>query len=117
MATVTATFTQVSGQAQVVSWTPLTTTNTDGSSAELPYFSDRSVQVSGTFGTGGSVTLQGSNDNSTWAALHDVAGSAITLTSAGIKKVSPNTRYIRPLVTAGDGTTSLTVSVYAAKSA
>lgn len=117
MATVTATYTQVSGQGQVVAWTPLTTTNSDGSAAELPYFSDRSVQVTGTFSTGGSVRLQGSNDGTNWAALQDPGGTDINITAAGIKQIMPVTRYIRPLVTAGDGSTSLTVTVYAAKSA
>lgn len=117
MATVSATFAQVSGQAQVITWEALTTTNVDGASVELPYFSDRSVQVIGTFGSSGNLRLQGSNDGTNWAVLQDPGGTDINITSAGIKQILPVTRYVRPYVTAGDGTTDLDVILYAAKSA
>lgn len=66
-----------------------------------------SFQVSGTFGAGGSVSLQGSNDGANWYALSPTA-----LTAAGgfgTLGVAEHPRYIRPIVTAGDGTTNLTV--------
>lgn len=98
-------------------WTPLTTTNTDGSWIELPRHSDRSVHVSGTFGVGGSVRIQGTNqvDGSGLpinpVALSDQGGTALDITAASIKTVLQTSRFIRPLVTAGDGTTSLTVTL------
>lgn len=66
--------------------------------------------VSGTFGAGGSVRLEGSNDNVNWFALSPAA-----LTSAG--NFAPlgaqeHPKFIRPNVTAGDGTTSLTVVAF-----
>lgn len=63
--------------------------------------------VSGTFGSGGSVVMQGSNDGVNWFAL-----SAAALTSAGSFSAlgaAEHPKFIRPSVTAGDGTTALTV--------
>lgn len=96
------------GDFRVVTWTGLLNGD-DGEPAQLATYSDRSVQVTGTFGTGGSVTVEGSNDGTNWFALSDPQGLAITRTAAGLKGVSELTRYVRPRVTAGDGTTSLTV--------
>jgi hypothetical protein len=95
-----------------VKWTPLANGDS-GSAVDLNDYRDRSVQVLGTFGTGGSVTLQGSNDGgTTWATLTDQGGNNLTFTAAGIKHVQQLTEYIRPTVTAGDGTTALTVYVF-----
>lgn len=85
----------------------------DGSSVEGVDFADRTVAVTGNFGTGGSVTLQGSNDNSNWFALTDPQGNAITKTAAGLEVIAEGPRYIKPAVTAGDGATDLTVTVWA----
>lgn len=68
------------------------------------------MQASGTFGSGGSVQLEGSNDGVNWVKLSPAA-----LTSAGMTTTlgaEERPRYIRPNVTAGDGTTSLTVSIW-----
>lgn len=119
MATRTAVVTPLSfngEKAHVVAWSGLTkTTDDDGSSIELFGSSDRSIQVTGTFGVGGSVRLQGSNDGANWATLTDPQGNALDVTSAKIEAITEITRYIRPLVTAGDVTTSLVVTVFARK--
>lgn len=95
-----------------VVWTPLANGDS-GSAVDLNDYRDRSIQVLGTFGTGGSVTLQGSNDGgTTWATLTDQGGNNLTFTAAGIKHIQQLTEYIRPTVTAGDGTTALTVYVF-----
>lgn len=66
------------------------------------------IAVSGTFGAGGSVRLEGSNDLATWTALSIPARtSAGTFQSFGANDTFV---YYRPNVTAGDGTTSLTVT-------
>lgn len=101
------------GSAYNISWPLLTTTNTDGAPISAVEFADRAVQVSGTFGAGGSITLQGSNDGTNWYPLTRPAGTAITLTAAGIAAVTELTQWVRPLVTAGDGTTSLTATLVA----
>lgn len=112
MATRNATLTDfsVNGKARLVTWTGLLNGD-DGAGAEWVEFSDRCFQVTGTFGTGGSCTIQGSNDGANWAALADPQGNALTFTSQKIEQALELPRYVRPVVTAGDGTTSLTVTL------
>jgi hypothetical protein len=101
------------GGSQVVHWDTLTTTNTVGEAVAFTEFADRTVQVFGTFGAGGTVTIQGSNDGgTTWAALHEVDGTtALTFTSAGIRAILEVPALIRPGAVAGDGTTSINVYI------
>jgi hypothetical protein len=119
MATITAAITRIAthgDRAHVISWTPMTFSGTDvGTALEMPGSSDRSVQVTGTFGTGGSVRIEGSNDGTNYAVLTDPQGNALDITTAKIEAVMELTRYIRPRITAGDGTTSLTVSMLVKK--
>lgn len=73
-------------------------------------FADRSVQVLGTFGAGGTVVFEGSNDDgTTYATLDDNTGTALSLTAAKLKAIATLAHKMRPRVTAGDGTTALTV--------
>ena len=91
-------------------WTPLTTTNADGSGAGYAGAGDRSVQVLGTFGVGGTCIIEGSLDGgTTWAPINDLGGTALSFTAAGIKGIREDVLLVRPRVTGGDGTTSLTV--------
>lgn len=69
------------------------------------------MQVTGTFGAGGSVSLQGSNNNVDFIAIDDAAAVAVAATTTKIWKLSQLPRYIKPVVTAGDGTTNLTVNI------
>jgi len=59
-----------------------------------------SVQISGTFG-GATVTLQHSNDGTTWVTAKDVRGNDVTATSAAIFEVSLSSAYIRPSLASG----------------
>jgi hypothetical protein len=72
---------------------------------------DRSVQVTGTFGAAGSLTIQGTNDlaQGAWATLNDPMGDPLTFTAAGLSQVLECSLFIRWIITAGDGTTSLAV--------
>lgn len=90
-------------------WLLLTTTNSDGSPVNLNRMSDRCVTVSGTFGSGGTLVIEGSNDGTNYYTLNDLQGNALSFTSAKIEGISELPTYIRPRVTAGDGTTSLNV--------
>jgi hypothetical protein len=97
----------------VVSWSPITTANNDGQRFEMPGSADRSVQVFGTFGAGGTITFQGSNEAtpSAWVTLA-AAGDAtedMIFTASDMKQLLESTRWVRPLLSGGDGTTSLTV--------
>lgn len=96
----------------LVVWSGLLNGDT-GVPVELPEFPDKSFQVGGTVGVGGSVTLEGSNDGATYIALTDPQGNAITKTAAALEVAEESTRYTRPNVTAGDGTTSMTVTMVA----
>ncbi|MDE2106110.1 MAG: hypothetical protein KGL39_53300 [Patescibacteria group bacterium] len=93
-------------------WGPMANGDT-GSPQSLPGFCDRSIAVSGTFGSGGSVALEGSNDGVNFVALTTPPGVTIALTAAGLLPCSTACLWIRPHVTAGDGTTALTVTVFA----
>lgn len=81
----------------------------DGESIGFSQYADKSVQVSGTFGAGGTVTIEGSLDGVNWNVLTDPQGNDLNITQPKIEMVIENTLYVRPRVTAGDGTTSLTV--------
>lgn len=97
----------------LVKWMALTTTNTNGDAVGMQDYQDRTVQITGTFGSGGSVRIEGSNDGgTTWATLTDPLGNSLTFTSAGMKQITELPALIRPLVTAGDGTTSLNVYLH-----
>lgn len=116
MATITPTITNLptygNTGVHVYAYTPMTHTGSDvGSPIEMPGSADRSVQVSGTFGTGGSVRIEGSMDGVTYATLTDPQGNALDVTTAKIETIMEICRYIRPRVTAGDGATSLTVQI------
>jgi hypothetical protein len=81
-------------------WSGLATgdTGTPQSDSSLP---DKSVQVSGTFGAG-TVTLEGSNDGTTYLTLTDPAGAALSFTAAGgPKQVLQNPKFVRPSVVGG----------------
>src|SRR5687767_12028893 len=103
---------------QVVRWDGLLQSSTDdGTPFKSPGWADRSVQVLGTLGTGGSVRMEGSNvaspGASDWAPLTDPQGNALDITSLKIESVSELTLWIRPRITAGDGTTNLSVILLA----
>lgn len=94
-------------------WETLTTTNADGSPLVIDRRTDRSVQVVGTFGSGGTVVIEGSNDGTNYRTLNDFQGSALSFTSAGLEGIAEVPAYIRPRVTAGDGTTDIDVFLVA----
>lgn len=93
---------------RAVTWGPLTTTNVDGSPVGFMGSADKSIQVTGTWGAGGTLVFQGSNDGTTWFTLNDLQTVALSKTANFLEGVAESTLYVRPLVTAGDGTTSLT---------
>jgi len=96
------------GDYRVVTWGPLANGDS-GEPAGFPGYSDQSIQVIGTFGAAGNVKIEGSNDGVNYVTLSDPQGSALDVATAKIKSVSEVARWIRPRVSAGDGTTALTV--------
>ena len=110
MSTVTAVVTKIPKApvtAYHVLWETLVGTD-DGSAVELVPYSDRSVQVIGTFDTT-TVIMEGSNDGSTWTALDDPQGAAITGTAAYLVAIGPLTRFVRPRITADGGSGNIDV--------
>lgn len=102
-------------------WTPLTTTNSDGAKAGpdsgAPSLPDKTVHVTGTAGASFSMNIEGSNDGTNWVILTDPQGNVLTFTAIDkLEQIQENPLYIRPNVTAGDGTTSVTVIIAARSS-
>lgn len=102
-------------------WTATPLANGDQSTAlTAPNLPDKTVQVTGTFGVGGSVQIEGSNDGgTTWHILNDTRGEttgAMTFTAADTRQLLENPERIRANVTAGDGTTALTVRIVSSSS-
>lgn len=117
MATRTPTTTFLTNDRDVIKfvWSGLLNGDTGGS-IELSNYADRSVQVSGTFGSGGSVLVEGSNNQSTYSTLNKMTdGTAMVATTAQVIGVLEVTERTRPRVTAGDGATNLTVVMIARK--
>lgn len=85
-----------------------------GDDVDLSRFPDKTVQVAGTFGAGGTLVIEGGNDGTNRTTLNDSRGEttgALSFTGADVRTVLENTSNIRPSVTAGDGTTSLAVTI------
>lgn len=105
---------------RIVTWEGLLQSSDDvGAAFEMPGWADRSVQLDGTLGTGGELTLQGSNHpepsaDTHWGDLTDAKGDPLVLDNIGeLRSITELPRWIRPVVTAGDGDTDLTVRLLA----
>lgn len=114
MATIKPTYDSPSGDQNLrrVTWADMA--NGDVGEAvgiDKAEWSDRLMQVTGTFGSGGSVSGEGTLDGANFATLTQPANTALTFTAAGIKAVVEAAASFRPHVTAGDGTTALTVTL------
>lgn len=113
MATVNATAgknaVDVQGDGSCLLWqyTPLTTTNADSSPIDFTQWGDMSVQVRGTWGAGGALAIEGSNDGTNYVVLNSAQGTALSLSADSLKQIVERPRYVRARVTGGDGTTSL----------
>lgn len=88
-------------------WTGLLNGDT-GQGQGIPHSADITVSVDGTFGAGGSIQWEGSNDGGvTYQILSDNQGVDAILPAGGMMTIQEQPKLIRPNVTAGDGTTSL----------
>jgi hypothetical protein len=72
-----------------------------GKEIQLAMSGDRSIQVSG------AVTIEGSNDGTTFFTLNDVSGTPLVFVAAGLKQILEITRWIRPGVSAGANVVTL----------
>ena len=105
MATQAYTIENILGGTKIVTWT--LNDGDDGAPFVSPVFADKSAQVEGTFGSGGTVKIQGSNYTTAplYEVLNDPQGSALSFTTAGLRQVLENSYLVRPIVTAGSGVT------------
>lgn len=98
----------------VLSWTGATNggtpdTFTPVELARIPYAII--MQVTGDFSGSAAIALHGSVDGTNYAALNDRSGSAISLTAAGLANVGDAPRYLKPVMTSGDGSADLDVTI------
>jgi len=114
MATINPTFVRVAN-AQQATWAALANGD-DGNPLEVQDDNDHCVQFIGTFGAGGTIVWQGSNNGTNWETLTDAQGLAISKTAAALEQVVEAPRYVRPNVTGGDGTTAITCILIARRS-
>lgn len=98
----------------VYTWTGLANGDS-GTPVQGPGWADRSFQIEGTFGAGGTLVIEGSNDTVNYHTLDDPFSNPLSITSATVKQLTEVTYLIRPRVSAGDGTTSLTISAVFAR--
>jgi len=97
-----------------VAWGPLAVGDT-GQPIDLLSNADRTLQVEGTFGAAGALQLEGSNDGVNYRVLHDPQGNKLILSQAQITHLTEIPAFMRPNVTGGDGTTSLTLTMFVRK--
>ena len=76
-----------------------------------PLFADKTATVRGTFGSGGNVKIQGSDDGTNFFTMttNDTTVDLAAVAAAAGFALVENPQYIRPNVTAGDGATDITV--------
>lgn len=93
-----------------VEWLAVSETDTFGIAGPelgIPMFSDKSVQFDGSFG-GGTFTIEGSNDGTSFFGLNDPSSTAISHTTAGLDQILENPSHIRPKRVSG---TSVSINV------
>lgn len=116
MPTVPLSTTVLDTRANAVSvvWSPLTQADPDGAPWDMAGLARTMfVTVRGTFGAGGTLVFQGSADGVQWATMIQVNNSLASFTAAGGTGLRGCPRFVRPLVTVSDASTSLTVTLYA----
>ena len=91
---------------RVYKWTSLSESDT-ATPVKAAHYADKTVQVNGNFGAGGTVVLEGSLEPAeapaAYQQLHDPSQNNISFTVAGVDAVLENVWAIRPRVSAGTG--------------
>ena len=85
-----------------VTWPAVTEADTC-TPVSFPAWCERTAQVFGTFGAGGAVTMQGSNDGTNFATMNNRQGAGIVVTAAGLATSQDLPVWVRPLISAGTG--------------
>jgi hypothetical protein len=98
MATVTGT---IDRQANVATAKWVLASGDTGKGLAMADYPDRTVQA---IGTGTTVTVEGSNDGTTWTALNDTTGTAISLSSGDFAVILENPAYVRAVAASAGAT-------------
>ena len=84
-----------------------------GQVAVFPTWADCSFQFvaaqGGTFGAGGQVIVEGSNDSVNFETLNDTFGVPLSYSVAALRQCAEHAQNMRPRVPAGDATTAINV--------
>ncbi len=113
MAVITPTSSDIGVGITKITWANMANGDT-GRPVVMPASADKTVQVIGTLGAGGNCKIEGSNDEgTTYATLNDADGAAADISALSIVLIRENPETIRPNISAGDGTTDLTVILVA----
>jgi hypothetical protein len=105
---------------EVFVWSPVTNADTMNPVMPSGGFNDRSIQVTGTPGAALVLDVQGSNDPETTAAgmcgLREHGNARLNtllvtanLGNGDIRQILESSVHVQPVLSGGDGTTSLTV--------
>lgn len=101
MATITPTQ-AAQGDIRIYTWTGCSTLDTHVAVGPWHYGAAKRgvVTAKGTFG-GGTLTLQGSLDNTNWFTVLDKQGNALSFTADGAEEFESSFCYFRPNMTGG----------------
>lgn len=113
MAAISPTYASFGEHTIVATWTGVTQADTfTPVGPRWADYSDRSVQMVGTFG-GATVVLKGSNDGTNYEPLTDPQGNAISKTLSGttIEAVTEATLFVQPTHSGGTGETMAVILV------
>jgi hypothetical protein len=103
---------QGNGNIRRVTWGALVNGDAgDMIGPDTALWSDRSIQVTGTFGAAGTLVWEGSNDGVNFYTLNAPQGTALSFNTAAMRQVLEGALFMRPRITAGDGTTALAVTL------
>lgn len=99
--------------AMVITWGPMRNGDIGlPAGIDTTAYANVTFQVEGTFGAAGSCAILGSNDQVNFRALKNLQGTTIAVIAAGITGVQEGVVKSVPSITAGDGTTSLTITAF-----
>lgn len=90
----------------VVTWSGVLQGDTC-SPVNLAHWADRSIEINGTPGSGGSIAVTGGNSGTNYFNLKDVFQNVLSSLGTGVYQINELTGYLQPVLTGGDGTTSL----------
>ncbi len=112
--------TPVDTSARVETWSGLLNGDTGAAVLVADAIDLLVMIVSGTLGAGGAITWQGSLDNTNWFTLSSKIGTPAAIAQTALltpTMVQERPIWVRPNVTAGDGTTNLVASLLVKRAA